>query len=176
MLREPRTDQRCGRLAQFDGRGDEIDSAKSAVAVFLDIVANDGAAIGPADQDGFCERELFDDRGDVVGPFFAVGVLLPLHGRVRNAVAAQVEGNDAEPLGEIAFILPRPREMTLRPAVNEEKRDAVRISPFANMELDPASADHAVDLNRILPFEVLWKKCGLLNDDWRERGGIGKGP
>ncbi len=38
--------------------------------------------------------------------------------------------------------------------MDEQKRGTVRISPFANMQLDSASADHAVDLNRFLPCEV----------------------
>ena len=52
-----------------------------------------------------------------------------------HAVAAQVQRDDPEGFGE----LPRPAQPGLRPAVNEHDRRCLRVTPFADVQSEPAA-------------------------------------
>lgn len=45
-----------------------ISANAAGAAVVSEVVAGDGCAVGPADQDAVVEREVIDDRCDVAGP------------------------------------------------------------------------------------------------------------
>ena len=75
-------------------------AAIRSCAVRAHVVADDEGAVGPADEHRPVEGELVDDRRHVVGPEPAVGVVLGLERRLGHAVAAQVERDEPELVGQ----------------------------------------------------------------------------
>ena len=128
-----------------------MDAGNIPVAMAAQVIADDIAAIRPADQDGALERELFDDGGNIAGPSVALAIVPGVQGCVRLAMPAQVQGDDAEIRLQVAFILPPPAEMRLRPSVNKEERNAAFVSPFADMQSHGVWRGYGVDFHGISP-------------------------
>ena len=136
MVEKTGADQRAeGFLAQLDRALDEVDRSDSILAVRSHVVADGEAAVGPPDEHRPVEAQLVDDRRQVVGPELGVGVVLGLERLLGHAVAAEVEGDEPELVGERALVLLGPAEVVLRPAVDEQDRRPVRLAPFAHVQL-----------------------------------------
>ena len=146
--REGRADERAeGGLAQLDRAFDEVDRGDPVLAVGAHVVADDERAVGPADEHQPVETQLLDDRRDVIGPEPAVGVVPGLERGLGHTVAAEIVGDEPELAGELAFVLPGPAEVVLRPAVDEQDRRPVRPAPLAHVQPQAAAAPHYVNLH-----------------------------
>ena len=141
---------------------DEVDRRDPLLAVRAHVVADDEGAVGPADEHRPVEAQLVDDRGEVVGPELAVGVVLGLERRLGHAVAAQVEGDEPELVGQRALVLLGPAQMVLRPAVDEQDRRPVRLAPLAHVQPQTAAAPYRVDLIGSWPLRARVRHCSSL--------------
>ena len=103
------------------------------------------------------EPQLVDDGRHVIGPELAVGVVLALERGLGHPVAAQIAGDEPELAGELAFVLPGPAQVVLRPAVHEQDRRPVRPAPLAHVQPQAAAAPHYVNLHP--PLLVLRDRC-----------------
>jgi len=81
---------------------------------------------------------LLDDRRDVIGPELAVGVVPGLGRGLGHAVAAEIVGDEPELVGELAFVLPSPAEVVLRP-------------PWMNRTGGPSAQPHSRTCSRRPP-------------------------
>ena len=66
-------------------------------------------------------------------------------------MAANVEGDDPMPGGEISVYLLGPAEVALRQAVHEQKRGPVRIAPLPGVEPQPSATPNLVRRHRLGP-------------------------
>jgi hypothetical protein len=146
VVEEARSDQGAERRpAEGDHRTGEVDGGDAVLAVGAQVVADDKAAVGPADQHRPVQAQLVDDRGHVVGPQPGVGVVLGFQGRLRHPVAAEVVGHQPELLGQRALVLLGPAEMVLGQAVDEQDRRPVRPAPLADVQPQATAAPNRVD-------------------------------
>ena len=148
VVEEAGADQRAeGRRAELDDALDEVDRGDAILAVRAHVVADHEGAVGPADEHRPVETaaaSMIEARSSAQRP--AVGVVLGLERRLGHAVAAQVERDEPELVGQRALVLLRPAEVVLRPAVDEQDRRRVRRSPLADVEPQAAAARDRVRL------------------------------
>ena len=116
-------------------RADVVDAGQPGAAMAAQIIGNDAPAIRPAGQHRLFQAGRFDHGGDIVGPKLVRDIGLAVDRLSRRAMPAQVERDHAEfarkgRIGE----LPRPRQMRLVEAVNEQDLAAVRIAPFLDRD------------------------------------------
>src|SRR6185369_1377135 len=100
------------------------------------------------------EAELTDDRGNIVRPWLGSRIMFLRLWRFRHAVAAKIEGDQAERIRKLALVLLAPAKMILRPPMDEEDSWSIGFAPFAHMQLHATSADHRMDLHLAPPFAV----------------------
>ena len=78
------------------GGGDKIDAGHVIAAMALAIIQHDQATVGPAGQHRFVQFQLIHDGGDIIGPVLAVLVGRRVLGLAGAAMAAIVDGDQAE--------------------------------------------------------------------------------
>jgi hypothetical protein len=160
VVEKARADQGAERrLAQGDDPADQVDRADAVLAVGAQVVTDDEAAVGPADQHRPVEPELLDDGRQVVGPQLAVGVVPGFEGCLGHAVAAEVVGHQPELVGQRAVVLLGPAEVVLGQAVDEQDRRPVRPAPLAHVQPQAIAALHRVDLGRPLLLVARYGLC-----------------
>ena len=128
-----------GRRPQQHGTADQVDPGEAGPAVGAQVVADDKAAVRPADEDGIHDAPLLDDHRQVVRPQPRVSVDGRIEWLLGHAVTADVEGHHPEALGQRTGDLPAPAHGTLRPTVHEHHRGSVRIAPFVRAEHEAAT-------------------------------------
>ena len=133
-----------GEAAAGGGRADHDDTGDGAVARHRQVVADHPPAHGPADQQRLVQAQRLDDRGDIAGPWRGVVIGRGFRRLARGAMAAQVRGDQAEFLGQIAAELLGPAQMVLRPAMDQHDRPAVRVAGLVDMQLDAVMAGDPV--------------------------------
>ena len=145
VVEKPGADQRAERgLIQLDATFDKVDRGHVALSVPADVVADDEATVGPADEDAPLKVQRFDHGRQVVGPQRGVGVVGSVERSVRHAVPAQVVGDEPELIGERAVVLMGPAQMVLRPTVDQHYRLPVETSPLAHVQPQPAASPNLV--------------------------------
>ena len=85
--------------------------------------------------------------------------MVGLERRLGHAVAAEVEGDEPELVGERAVVLPGPAEVVLRPAVDEQDRRPVRPAPLAHVQPQPAAARTSCIVIRRVRVRRLCERC-----------------
>ena len=75
------------------------------------------------------QTELRDDRGNIIRPGLRLRIVFWSIGRLRHAVAAKIEGHQAECVRQLTLILPLPAKMVLRPPMDEEDGWSIGLAP-----------------------------------------------
>ncbi len=104
------------------------------VAVMHEVLPDHPPAERPADQHWLAQPLHLNPRRDVVGPALAVLIVDGIARLPGVAMAAQVEGDEAEVAREIAAGLAIEGEMTLRLAVNQQDFRSAGVAPFVDRE------------------------------------------
>ncbi len=101
------------RRIGLDPGVDEVDAGELACPMGRDIVGNDAASVGPADQNRALQPGGVDHRLHLVAPGLGIPVARRIKRLVGIAVTAQIVGHDAKLFGKVAVDLAHPRQMAL---------------------------------------------------------------
>src|SRR5262245_28869927 len=126
---------------------DIIEAGQLAGPMDLEVVGDDATAVGPTDQHRALQSRGVDNSLHLVRPKLGLSIALRLERLVGPAMPAQVVGDHAKLLGEIALDLPGPGKVALREAVDEENLRAGGIAPFLRHD---RKAIRRLDRNRLV--------------------------
>ncbi len=148
VLEEAGTDVLEGGRAQHRAAG-EVEAGDGVLAIGPQVVGDDEPAVGPGDDHGPIELQLLDDGVEIVGPQPRIEILRVVDRLLGHAMAAKVERDDPEAIGQRSARLSRPAHLGLGPAMDEQERRAMRVAPLLRVQPEPAAAADVVGRDRI---------------------------
>src|SRR6185295_16119604 len=120
----------------------EVHGCDRVLTEYACVVAYHEASIRPSDEQHGPQSQNVDYGGNVLGPRLRLCIALRLFWLFGHSMAAKVESNQPELIGQIALILPAPAQAALRPSVYEKNCGCIGLPPFPHVQLHAIATGH----------------------------------